>query len=194
MDDPTTVRPATRSVPAVALAGAVAVAVILGVVFFGYRFLGSPGMAGSRADAPHGPAGPASCPDRFDLGSGPPQVRRSGQLVPAGADGGLLCTYDPRTSEVVLVLASSRPLHGSVDRLVTYLNNLPVQPPADARSVPGETVVHDCLLYSGRRYQIVLSYPDHTYVTVAVYDACGVVEQGGAVRYLLSMRDLLSMS
>jgi hypothetical protein len=105
-------------------------------------------------------------------------ARRSGQLVPAGLDRGL-CTYDWRTSDVAPALAGSRPLAGSVDRLVSYLNNLPEGQQALA-----------CSLMSKDRYQIVLGYPDQTQVTVAVYDSCGVVEQDGAVRYLRSMREL----
>jgi hypothetical protein len=138
----------------------------------------------------------AACPATFPSTAGRPHATREGELAPADASGALLCTYNPKSNndEGSQSLAESKQLSGSPAALMTHLNSLKEQPPpVPPGASPGTEYASDaCLEMLRPSYEIVLSYPDRSPVFIAVFPNCGVMEQDGVVRYMSSLRTLLS--
>jgi hypothetical protein len=142
------------------------------------------------SDEPEAAAVSGQCPPTFTVPTGRPRASRTGQLVPTGATGALVCTYFAKDGGSALPLTVTQPLSGRPAQLVTYLNGLPDHLPEDPGRPQDEQRATACMLINTALYRIVLHYPDREPVLVDVVPPCGVVEQGGAVRFLRNVSEL----
>jgi hypothetical protein len=96
-------------------------------------------------------------------------------LVPHGASGAVLCTYDPPHDAGPYLLTDHAALRGGAGNLVEYLNRLPASPPG------GSETVNMCTMMDAPLYTVVLRYPDRD-VVVDVLLACGTAQTGQSAR------------
>ncbi|NJC71999.1 hypothetical protein HC031_20090 [Planosporangium thailandense] len=203
-DNNTTYRARSSSQPSLPLIATAAVVLAIGVGAGVAALRSSPVPAHATAAANRessAPGQPSSstvpthaddCPASFRLGAGPRGGARAGQLVRPGARRALLCTYFSTAFTDPVPLATQSKPAADTAAVTGFLNDLSADAPPDQHPAQEATPVHYCAAANTETYKIVLTYDDAPNAIVSVYSSCGIVESGGSVRFVSSMKKLLA--